>query len=347
MSTPDPVRTGAGQTRRHLAKAASLVCVAVIDRAFRPVPAWAQPKPEEDRCRQPVAIVDPGQPMDILSEQAARNEEERDWQRTHCNCAASRRPPVTRDNAFRKPDEIPRQLPGAAPQPVEVDDSCCCCDCKNADDQQDIPKPAYVVTRVPCFLRGTRIRTTTGYRRIEDLRPGELLPSTFGGDQQIRRVRRTVLGRAPGARPWPEHAQPIRIAPSALADNVPSAALVLTAAHALLIDGWLISVDNLVNGTTIAPQEVVGDVLELFHIELEGHDVIDAEGAPCESLWVPSQQECAPRLGFAGRRREVASRLRSAAAPWFDRRQPLDIIRDRLEERATTAAVTHRRAILA
>jgi hypothetical protein len=99
-----------------------------------------------------------------------------------------------------------------------------------------------------------------------------------------------VVERAPGARPWPDHAQPIRIAPSALADNVP-AALVLTAAHALLIDGWLISVDNLVNGTAIAAQPVAGDVLELFHIELEAHDVIDAEGAACESLLVPSHQE--------------------------------------------------------
>jgi hypothetical protein len=62
---------------------------------------------------------------------------------------------------------------------------------------------------------------------------------------------------------------------------------------------------------------------------------------------MPSQQECAPRLGFAGRRREVVSRLRSAAASRFDRRRPLDIIRDRLDERATTAAVVYRRAILA
>jgi hypothetical protein len=98
-------------------------------------------------------------------------------------------------------------------------------------DDRDIPKPPYTLTRAPCFLRGTRIRTTAGYRRIEDLAPGERLPSTFGGDQPIRRVRRTVLERAPSARPWLEHAQPIRIASSALADNVPAAALVLTAAH--------------------------------------------------------------------------------------------------------------------
>ncbi len=43
-------------------------------------------------------------------------------------------------------------------------------------------------------------------------------------------------------------------------------------ARSRLIDGWLIAIDNLVNGTTIVPHEPVGDVLELFHIEFDGHD---------------------------------------------------------------------------
>ncbi len=111
-------------------------------------------------------------------------------------------------------------------------------------------------------------------------------------------------------------------------------------ARSRLIDGWLIAIDNLVNGTTIVPHEPVGDVLELFHIEFDGHDVVDAEGAPCESLLEPAQEPCAPRIGFDGRRREVASRLRSAVAPWFDRRQPLDVIRDRLEERGKAPQVS-------
>jgi hypothetical protein len=39
-------------------------------------------------------------------------------------------------------------------------------------------------------------------------------------------------------------------------------------------------------------------------------------------------------LGFHGGRDEVRSRLRSVASLVIDRRQPLDIIRDSLEERA-------------
>lgn len=42
---------------------------------------------------------------------------------------------------------------------------------------------------------------------------------------------------------------------------------------------------------------------------------------------------CAPILTFNGGRNEVKSRLRSAVSIWLDRRQQLDVIRDRLEER--------------
>ena len=43
---------------------------------------------------------------------------------------------------------------------------------------------------------------------------------------------------------------------------------------------------------------------------------------------------CAPILAYTGGRSEVASRLRSALSPWIDRRSKLDVIRDRLADRA-------------
>src|SRR5260370_31986101 len=148
-------------------------------------------------------------------------------------------------------------------------------------------------------------------------------------------------------------ARPVRIARSALDEDVPSAALLLTAAHALFIDGVLVPAGDLVNGTTItldAADEF--DRLEYFHIKLENHSVIDAQGASCETLlslsesaatfddhvrkYGPqetSEMPCAPTLGFNGRRAELMSRLRSAVSVWRDRRQALDVIRDRIEER--------------
>ena len=52
----------------------------------------------------------------------------------------------------------------------------------------------------------------------------------------------------------------------------------------------------------------------------------------------PTTQEnpCAPRVSYGGGRGELKSRIRSAISPWLDRREPLDVIRDRIEERALT-----------
>ena len=190
----------------------------------------------------------------------------------------------------------------------------------------------------PCFLRGTRICTVSGYRNVEDLRAGDRLPTTFGRTSSIRGMTSHVHTRPSADVPWPNAAKPIRIARSALADNSPAADLYLTAPHALLLDGMLVPAGDLLNGTTIVRDEAAEfERLEYFHIELEGHDVVDAEGAPCESLLAVIDGEvalsCAPRVSFDGRRNELRSRLRSALSILVDRRRPLDIVRDRLEER--------------
>jgi len=140
---------------------------------------------------------------------------------------------------------------------------------------------------------------------------------------------------------------PVRVARSAIAPDIPNADLYVTQSHALLIDGVLVPAGHLINGTTITLYDAGAlDELEFFHIKLEGHDVIYAEGAPCETLvevdenavnfaeYLRRNQEarCAPWAGF-GPRIEIKAHFRSALAPWLDRRQKPDIIRDRLEER--------------
>jgi hypothetical protein len=98
-------------------------------------------------------------------------------------------------------------------------------------------------------------------------------------------------------------------------------------------------VGQLVNGTSIVFETADGaDTLDFFHIALERHDVLDAEGAPCESLIAPFAATCVPMLSFGGGRGELRSRLRSALSPVLDRRQPIDLIRDGLEERGRVLA---------
>ncbi len=70
-----------------------------------------------------------------------------------------------------------------------------------------------------------------------------------------------------------------------LAPNVPHTDLYVTGGHALLIDGVLVPAELLINGTTITRDDAREyDELEYFHVKLESHDVVYAEGAPAETL---------------------------------------------------------------
>jgi hypothetical protein len=187
-----------------------------------------------------------------------------------------------------------------------------------------------------CFLRGTRIRTEDGYREIETLVAGDRVAAGFAGVAPIQAIDSFTLNRLAGA--WLGPSRPVRVKRGALGDNVPAEDLCLTTSHALFVDGYLVPAGDLVNGTSIVFEIAEGqETLDFFHIELAHHDVLDAAGAPCESLRHGSAEPCVPLLGFQGGRSELRSRLRSAASVIVDRRQPIDVIRDTLEERAWRA----------
>jgi Hint domain len=203
-----------------------------------------------------------------------------------------------------------------------------------------------------CFLKGTKIRTAEGERKVEDLAIGELLPTMFGGLRSVQWIGRYPFKKSDLSKPWAKDALPVRIARSALAPDVPHSDLYVTAAHCLLIDGVLAPAETLINGTTVTRHEPEGDELEFFHIKLESHDVVYAEGAPAETLLdvtesavnfaayfrlygMPTREEtpCAPVIPIYGGRVELISRFRSALSPWIDLRNQADVVRDRLEER--------------
>jgi len=204
-----------------------------------------------------------------------------------------------------------------------------------------------------CFLRGTAIKTASGSRNIEDLAVGDLLPTVFGGASPVQWIGRYKFKKADRSKPWVEDVLPIRIARSALSRDIPQADLYVTKTHALLVDGVLVAAGNLVNGSTITRHDARElDELEFFHIKLAHHDVIYAEGAPCETLLRvdenavnfaeylrecgrPSIEEipCAPVLRYSYRRDQIKSCFRSAISPWIDRRYTVDIIRDKLDAR--------------
>ena len=188
-----------------------------------------------------------------------------------------------------------------------------------------------------CFLRGTQVRTRDGYRAIETLAAGDKVATRFAGFAPIKAVDVFTLDRVGGK--WVGPSRPVRVKRNALGENMPAQDLCLTAAHAVVVDDVLVPVVNLVNGTSIVFETAEGhESLDFFHIELARHDVLEVQGAACESLRRPGVEPCLPLLSFNGHRSELRSRLRSALSVVVDRRQPLDIIRDTIEERGLELA---------
>ncbi|GAA5266597.1 hypothetical protein ACOSOMT5_P3026 [Acidiphilium sp. MT5] len=134
---------------------------------------------------------------------------------------------------------------------------------------------------IQCFAAGTLIETKTGPIAVEALRSG-ICVKTLSGEAPIRWIGwRTIdLSRHPN-RPA---VQPIRIAPHAFAPGSPSRWLRLSPDHAVLIDDLcaLVPIRMLVNGGTIVADNYARSIT-YYHVELDRHDVLIAEGLAAES----------------------------------------------------------------
>jgi adhesin HecA-like repeat protein len=137
-----------------------------------------------------------------------------------------------------------------------------------------------LVTETPlCFLTGTMIATPCGEVPIEQLAVGDMV-LTARGD-----ARPTVwigTGRVLATRGRRNAATPVIVRKGALADNVPHHDLRVTKAHSLYLEGALIPVEFLVNHRSVQWDDLAQEVT-LYHVELESHDVLLANGAPAES----------------------------------------------------------------
>jgi hypothetical protein len=76
---------------------------------------------------------------------------------------------------------------------------------------------------------------------------------------------------------------PICFTAGSLGEGLPRRDLWISPHHAMYLDGVLVEAKDLVNGVSIVQAEEV-DRVDYFHIELDGHDVILAEGAWSETF---------------------------------------------------------------
>ena len=139
------------------------------------------------------------------------------------------------------------------------------------------------VTDVVCYARGTMIRTPTGERAVEMLRPGQQVITLIDGAEVPQTVswlghRRISLA----SHPRPETVAPIRIERDAIATGMPRRDLLVSPDHAIFVDGMLICARQLLNGTTIR-QERDNGAVHYYHVELDQHAILLAEGLPAES----------------------------------------------------------------
>ena len=158
----------------------------------------------------------------------------------------------------------------------------------------DAPTPG---TTNVCFADGTLILTPEGERRVEELKPGDMVITLDHGIQNVIWVF---------AKSWSAEdlaASPnlgvVRISKGSLGNGLPVRALRLSQQHRVLVQGKiaermfgtsevLVPVKELLNVPGVLLEGPVCNVT-YYHVMLSRHEVLLADGVPCESLYLGSQ----------------------------------------------------------
>jgi len=214
---------------------------------------------------------------------------------------------------------------------------------------------------VHCLLKGTKISTPSGNRPVQKLQIGDEV-HTLSGPKAIKWIGHNKFTKEEG-RPWQDSVMPIRVARFAMDDHSPHSDLYLSPLHCIFFNEALIPVKYLINGTSVAqgaPSDM--SVIEYYHIELDTHEVIYAEGALVESFidddssrenfsnfvqyerLYGAERETkmapfAPILRYRGRREELKGLVRSVISNFVDVRDPIQIAYDQLAKRAEALLV--------
>jgi hypothetical protein len=196
--------------------------------------------------------------------------------------------------------------------------------------------------RPPCFAEGTRVATESGLVAVEALRAGDLVLTASGGVRIVRWIGFRHIDLT--LHPEPEHVLPIRVIPGAFADGVPCRDLWLSPEHAVLLNGMLIPVRLLRNGASIVREDDCRAVT-YYHVELDSHDVLLAEGLAAESYLDTGNRASfenaaivsasPPDFGGDQARREVAS-----CAPFVSDPERVEPVWRMLAERAAALGMT-------
>jgi Hint domain len=206
-------------------------------------------------------------------------------------------------------------------------------------------------------LKGTKISTPSGDRLVQELQIGDEV-HTLADRKTIKWIGYNKFTKEEGSA-WLDSVMPIRVARFAIDDHTPHRDLYLSPRHCVFFNEGLIPVMYLINETSIAhgmPSDM--SAIEYYHIELDRHEVIYAEGASVESFvddgssrenfsnflqyerlygGVERQSKMtpfAPILRYRGRRQELKGLVRSLISNVVDVRDPIQIAYDQVAKRA-------------
>lgn len=131
-----------------------------------------------------------------------------------------------------------------------------------------------------CFTAGTRIATPSGEVAVEMLKKGDLVLTVSGEAKPIR-----WLGRSDVSARFadPLKSAPIRILAGAFGENLPARDLRPSPAYAVFLNSVLVEAQAMVNNVTVLREHIPED-FSYYHIELDSHELLLAEGMAAESF---------------------------------------------------------------
>lgn len=150
---------------------------------------------------------------------------------------------------------------------------------------------------IPCFVRGTHIETSTGAKKVEDLRAGDLVKTQNGGLVTAHLILSTnVSARRLSLNP---KLRPICITAGCLGLGLPARDLYLSPQHRVLVTSPIVQrmfgeLDALVAATKLTAlpgiyQVQDCDEVEYFHIITQRHEILISDGVFSESFLVGPQ----------------------------------------------------------
>jgi hypothetical protein len=232
----------------------------------------------------------------------------------------------------------------------------------SASAQTLLPSTSPTAAPHHCLLKGTKVSTPSGDRPVQDLQIGDEV-QTLAGRKTIKWIGYTKFTKEEG-RAWQDTVMPVCVARFAIDNHTPHCDLYLSPHHCIYFNEALIPVMYLINESSIA-QGMPSDMsaIEYYHIDLDTHEVIYAEGALVESfldedgssrenfsnfiqyerLYGRQRQSkmtpFAPILKYRGRRQELKGLVRSLISNVVDVRDPIQIAYDQLAKRAEAMLV--------